>query len=203
VKARLAAFEREHRAYDGAEGKVEAADAQLHAAQSRVHQRDAEQNEALQALATALVPDGQPRANPFAAFGASPAAITRLPVTDKLKAMHTLVAAVQRHKGLSKSTLQAAQATEQALVPIDKLAASVRDARHTRDAIGQNWKAALATLKRATRAAADDGAPHLYATLFDRPARSNGKAAKSAPTPTPVPVASPAPSASPAPNAAA
>ncbi len=57
------------------------------------------------------------------------------------------------------------------------------------------WATALAALKRGARAAADDGAPTLYAALFDRPGRSNGKASRSKPEPVPPP-------APPTPNAA-
>jgi hypothetical protein len=48
--------------------------------------------------------------------------------------------------------------------------------------------------------AADDGAPTLYATLFDRPARTNAKNHKPAPAPapTPSPVVTPTPQPEPA-----
>ena len=84
---------------------------------------------------------------------------------------------------------------EQELARIDTLHGAVREARHTRDAVAQTWATDLAALKRGARAAADDGAPHLYPTLFDRPSRTNGKSAK----PAPAPVAPPAPA--PMPNA--
>jgi hypothetical protein len=192
VKARLAAFERAHGAYGAAQRKVDAAEGQLSAAQSRLSERDAVQDEAVETLARALVADGQPRVNPFATFGAAaPTAIMRLPIMEETKAIHALVAAVQRNKKLSKPTLQAAQAldkavhaVEQALQPLDALDAAVRAARHTRDAIGQTWDTALAALKRGARAAADDGAPQLYATLFDRPSRPVAKNGKPAPPPT-------------------
>ena len=118
--------------------------------------------------------------------------------------MGQLVAAVQRKNNASKATLQAAQAlekaagaVEQALIPIEKLQAVVRDTRHTRDAVSQSWESTLAALKRGARAAAEDGAPQLYATLFGRPNNhrnnKNGKPAAPAeatPAPTP-PVAAP------------
>ena len=195
VKARLAAFERAHRAYADAQQKVDNAEAQLSAAQGRLGERDAVQDEAVEALAVALVADGQPRLNPFAAFAApAPTAIMRLPVADETKAVHALVSAVQRNKSVTKPTLQAAQdldkaacAVEQALAPLAALEAAVRTARHTRDAVGQTWETALAALKRGARAASDDGAPQLYATLFERPTRptNNGKS-------TPAPTAAPA-----------
>ena len=75
---------------------------------------------------------------------------------------------------------------------MEKLQTAVRDARHTREAVAQTWANALAGLKRGARAAVDEGAPLLYATLFDRPHRPNGKSAKSAPPPTPEPAPQPA-----------
>ncbi|MFI5366608.1 MAG: hypothetical protein ACHQ4J_13400 [Candidatus Binatia bacterium] len=206
VKARLAAFEGAHRSYAEAQHKVDAAEAQLHAAQAKLGQCDVSQNEALEMLARSLIFDGQPRTNPFAAFGPLiPSKAMSLPIADKAKAVHQLVAAVQRSKGASKTTLQAAQAAEkaanaleQALVPVEKLQAVARDTRHTRDAVAQSWESTLAALKRGARAAADDGAPQLYATLFGRTNHRNGKNGKTAPaevTPVATPPA-PAPTAS-------
>jgi hypothetical protein len=87
-----------------------------------------------------------------------------------------------------QSVDKAVRAVEQALLPLDKLDTTLRDARHTRDAVGQTSDAALAVLKRGARAASDDGAPQLYTTLFDRPGRPATKNGKSAPvTPSPQP----------------
>jgi hypothetical protein len=92
--------------------------------------------------------------------------------------VHQLVAAILRSKGVSTETNQAAQAAdkaacavEEALAPIAKLEKTVADARRTRDAIAKVWESALAALRRGARAAADDGAPDLYPTLFRTPAR--------------------------------
>jgi hypothetical protein len=209
IKARLAAFEHTHRTFSSTHDKVHAAEAHLSAAQTQLGELDADQDEAVDALARALIVDGQPRQNPFAAFGPlAPGKLMALPVFEEAKAIHQLVAAVQRAKGLSKPTLQATQATEkaaraveQALVQIEKLEQAVREARLTRDAVSLTWAVALAALKRGARAAADDGAPNLYATLFDRPSRSNGKSSKPTPAPTPAPAPAAAPP--PAPNGAA
>jgi hypothetical protein len=195
VKDRLVAFERAQRAYNDAQRKVDAVEVELTAAQRGLSACDAAQDAAVEVLARALVGDGQPRSKPFAAFGPlSPAAILRLPVADQAKALTALVAAVQCNKTVSKSALQiardvekAARAVEQALVPIDKLTATLREARRTRDASGANWDTGFGTLKRGARAAADDGAPQLYSILFERPTRGNGKNGKRQPTPAPTP----------------
>ena len=174
VKGRLGRFERAHRAYVAAQRKVDAAESQLRSAQARLAECDAVQDEAVETLARALVADGQPRGNPFEAFGApAPGTLTRLVFAEEAEAVHALVAAAQRSKGVSKATLQAAQTADkaarvvvQALAPVAKLQDTVRDARRTRDAVAQGWESTLAALKRGARAAADEGAPDLYPTLF-------------------------------------
>ena len=72
-----------------------------------------------------------------------------------------------------------------------KAQAAGREARHARGDAAQAWETALAGLKRGARAALDDGAPHLYVTLFERPGMPSPRKAK--PTPTPAPPAPPAP----------
>ena len=110
VKGRLGRFERAHRAYVAAQRKVDAAESQLRSAQARLAECDAVQDEAVETLARALVADGQPRGNPFEAFGApAPGTLTRLVFAEEAEAVHALVATVQRSKGVSKATLQAAQ----------------------------------------------------------------------------------------------
>lgn len=200
VKARLAAFTSAHRSYAEAQHKVDAAEAQLHVAQAKLGECDVAQDETLETLARSLIFDGQSRTSPFAAFGAlTPSKTMSLPIADKAKAVHQLVAAVQRSKGVIKTTLQATQAAEkaataldQALVPVEKLQAVVRDTRHTRDAVAQGWESTLAALKRGARAAADDGAQQLYATLIGRTNHrnnKNGKPAAAAVTPVATPPA--------------
>jgi hypothetical protein len=183
VKARLGRFERVHQQYVNAQRKVDVAESQLRTVQARLAECDAVQDEAVETLARALVADGQPRGNPFDVFGApAPGTLTRLPFAEEAQAVHQLVAVVQRSKTVSKATIQAAQAAdkaarvvEQALAPVAKLQESVRDARRMRDAVGQGWESALAALRRGTRAAADEGAPELDATLFPPVVRATTK----------------------------
>jgi len=210
IKPRLTAFEHAQRSVRVAHEKVLAAEKRLNAARARLGELDVDQGEAVELLAGTLIVDGQPRTHPFAAFGApSPGALMGLRPAEKVKAVRHLVGAVQRAKGVSKPTLQALQAAqktaaaiEQELASMDKLQGAVRDARHTCDAAVQTWLTALAALKRGARAAADDGAATLYATLFDRPGRTNSKSAKPAPTPEPAPAPDPPPPTPPAANAA-
>jgi hypothetical protein len=183
VKDRLARFERVHRTYVTAQRRVDAAETALRAAQARLAECDAIQDEAVEILARALVADGQPRGNPFDTFGApAPGTLMRLPFTEETEAVHRLVAAIQRSKGASPATLEAAQAGDkaaaavaQAMAPVEKLQEGVRDARRTRDAVAQGWESALAALRRGARAAADEGAPDLYPTLFPAVGRTTTK----------------------------
>jgi len=192
VKARLTAFTAAQHHYAAAQRKVEAVEARQQAALAC----DAAQDDAVEALARALVAAGQPRRNPFAAFGMpAPSAIKKIPFADEAQAIHALVAAVQRNKTVGKATLQAAQAAEDAsqkleavLPSMDKLEVTLQHTRRTRDGIGHTWDTALAALKRGARAAADDGAPNLYAALFGRLSRPNKR---TRPASTPAPPAPP------------
>ncbi len=195
IKPRFTAFENAQRALSAAHEKVLAAEHNLGAEHDRLGELDLEQRKAIDALAAALIVEGAPRKNPFTSFGGrSPSALLTLGESEAGKAIQQLVAAVQHGKNVSKPALQAATAVhktaaavEQRRLQIDKLQGVLREARHNRDATAQAWAVALAALKRGARAAADDGAPALYAALFDRPTRSNGKAVRPAPVPSPAP----------------
>jgi len=146
VKDRLGRFERVHRTFVNAQKKVERRRVQLNAAQARLAECDAVQDEAVDTLARALIADGEPRGNPFDPFGRpAPGTLMRLPFAEEAAAVHKLVAAVQRSKDVSKATIQAAQAAdktagvvEEALGRSAKLQDTVRDARRTRDASGRD-----------------------------------------------------------------
>jgi hypothetical protein len=195
IKPRLTRFIDAHRSFIGAQRKVEVLEAELRDIQAQLALLDAEQDEAVENLARALVFEGQPRTNPFAAFGAdSPSVVKKLTYAEEATVIHQLAATVQRAKAVTQASRDAAQAAERAaqavqaaLAPAEKLEAALSKARHKREAVGERWDAALAALKTGARFAADEGAPQLYGTLFGRlgrPTRRNGKA-KAAPAPTP------------------
>ncbi len=194
VTARLTAFASAHRAYADAQRAVETAEVQLRTGQAQLAQRDAEQDEAVEELARALVVGGQPRSNPFAAVGgAAPSAVKLMPVADEARAIHKLAAAVQADPALGKPAQRAAQLADEAaqkveveLATVDKLQAGLRAARDARATAGTSWDAALQALKRGSRAAADDGAPGLYKALFGH-TRAKKKASAPAPAPLPTP----------------
>jgi hypothetical protein len=191
VKDRLQRFAEVHKSYASAARKVDAAESELAAALARVEKLDAVQDHALEQLALALANDGQPRKNPFAAFGAdSPSVIANAGFGDEADEIQRLVATVVRSKGVSGATIQAAQAADksaravqQACVAITRLEQAVLEARRKRDAIAKVWQSALAAHRRGARAAADDGAPDLYPTLFRTPTRAKSTT-KTTETPT-------------------
>ncbi len=183
IKRRLDTFAAAHRRYVSVQSKVDAIDTQVRVAQARVAANDAAQEAAIEALARALVFGGQPRRNPFAAFGADcPFALKKLAPADAASALHRLVAAVERQRPTVAATADAAQAAEKAaravdaaLQTVDELQQLARRARQRRDAVGDTWDESLAALKRGARAAVDDGAPGLYAALFGRFTRPTRK----------------------------
>ena len=216
IKDRLAAFDRAHQGYADAHAQLLQAETALKTAQAEFR---TEQQGVVDGLARALLADGQPLRDPFAGFGAATTgALMHMPPGEAVKALPQLIATVRRSKTLGKVTLQALPAAEkathamdQAATRMDDLRTAAHSAHATRDAVAQKWEAALAALKRGARAAADDGAPTLYATLFERPGRTNGKNHKTAqpaaplaaPPAAPQPTATPGPSPTPPPEPAA
>lgn len=174
LEARLNAFAATHRSYGEAQAKVDEVDAQLRAAVIRLAQLDADQDDAVEALALCLANEGEPRGNPFASFNAeAPGRLKALAVADEAREIHTLVAAVLRGKSLAQATRDAAQAAEQAalqveaaLPPLEALRGNLNAARQQRDAIAHSWDTDFSNLRRWTRATADIEAPGLYTKLF-------------------------------------
>ena len=152
-----------------------------------------------------------PLRNPFVGFGAmTTGTLMRPPPGEAMRALPQLIVTIRRSKTLGKSTLQAlptaekaTRAMDQAVTRINELRTAVHNAHATRDAVAQIWEAALGALKRGARAAADDGAPTLYATLLERPSRTNGKNHKSVPPAAPQPSVTPSPNPPPPPEPAA
>ncbi|MEO7328736.1 MAG: hypothetical protein ABI193_09175, partial [Minicystis sp.] len=132
--------------------------------------------ESVLALAAGLPADGLPRVNPFKPLGApAPAALCALGYGEEARAVLALEKAVLKHKGASKGSLAAAKTAgkaalgvQAALAGIPKLEKARTNAITQRDALAQGWETAFAALKRAARAAADEGQGGLYAALFER-----------------------------------
>lgn len=174
IERRLAAFVRAHRAYLAAQRQVQAVEAQERVGRLRLATRITAHGVAIDGLVRALVGDGASRINPFAALHrAPPSAIKRWSAAEQVQAIRELAGTVKRRARLSAGTRQAVLNAESAARAVDAALKSLRrvrnaldDTRRARDQIGATWKSALAALKRGARAAADDGAPHLHATLF-------------------------------------
>ena len=104
-----------------------------------------------------------------------------------------MLAALLHWNEAAQAADKAAIVVEETLAPVAKLQDSVRHARRMRDALGQGWESALAALRRGAHAAADEGAPDLYAALFP-PTRATTKSKapeEQVPTATEPPTAAP------------
>ena len=183
IAARLAGFQKAHSSYGTADAVVKKAGEALQKQQARVAEADVDQDSAVGDLAIALPADGLPRLNPFKPLGApAPSTLQALGYADEAKVVLALEAAVLKYKNVSKGSIAAARAAGKAalrvqaeLSAIPKLEKARTDAMTRRDALAQPWETAFAGLKRAARAAEDDGAKGLYGALFGR--------AKAAPKP--------------------
>lgn len=197
VSARLSAFSEAQGKLADAQRKVEQTEEWFEAAKVRLSQVDADCDEAVEVLACELIRDREPRGNPFANLVAeSPSAIKVMPPADEVRAVRELVTAVEHRKGLSRATIEAAKRAadaaeklEAAAGPVEALRAQLDAARQMREVIAREWKQALGGLRRGARAAADEGAPNLYAALFETDA-SSPKRTKPVPQPAeqPTPV---------------
>jgi hypothetical protein len=174
IKKRWANFVLAHKAFSAAEKDVLAATKSLHDAEHVMAEADADQDHAVEVLASALVASGLPRANPFKPLGfASPSAIEKLPTSDETKEVHRLARAVRARKGVSKDALTAAKDLDSKATLVEKATAALPALEKTekaafarRTALGRPWATAFAKLKRAAETA-DDDAPGLFAALFE------------------------------------
>ncbi len=176
VANRLAAFTEAQAAYAAAQRVVDDIQTRINTELAKLADEDAALEIALDKLVLALLMDRQPRLSPFAAFGApSPSALMRVAYDEKPKGLRKLIGAIHRDETLSQASHDAAtaveaavQVLEEALAPILTLQEELVAARSDRDAFGERWDEALASLKRGAQAGVDEGAPGLYAALFER-----------------------------------
>jgi hypothetical protein len=189
IKTRLFALARVHVQLLRAQKTLAAEEARLAAATEATAETDLDQDAAVEALANALVADGQPRKNPFQGLSVgAPAAVRHSPYADQAQAIEKLAKALQKRtlSPASRKALKAAQqAARRVLAALDKRAlaeARVDDARERRDALVLPWTRAFSALKRAARAAADDGHAGLFDALFstDKPRAKKPRAKKPA-----------------------
>jgi hypothetical protein len=200
VAARLAAFVEANRTLVDAERKIDEAEGKLAAGRLQLAQRGADHDDAVELLARRLVNDGQPRTNPFSAFGSvAPGDIRRMGPPEAVRATRALIAAMQRGNHLSPPTAKAVQQLEHAtgqvevmLAPVEQLSADLRAARQACKVVARTWAKKLAALRREARTASDEGAPDLYGALFTtgmpaKKAKSSRPAAVAPEVPAPEP----------------
>jgi len=184
VKTSFDAFAEVHRSYTEAQRTVDTMEQALEERQAQTAQLDADQDDALEALAVSLVNDGEPRTRPFGRFAnQSPARLKGLPLDEEVKGIQALVTALQREKALSPATqaaaqtaLAAAQKVETALPPLLERRSQLKAARSVRDTIAQKWDTYLSALRLAVRGAAATAVPGMYTALFGRGTRPSKKA---------------------------
>ena len=191
VKARLAHFAAAHRALSKAQQALDAAESTLSARRERVAERDVDQDDCIDRVASALIGDGLPRVNPFKALSASsPTTLKSLGYAAEAKALAALTARARKRKDLSTRTLatltaaeKAAKAVTAALAAVEPAKRKSDGARTRRDALVQPWETSFASLKRGARAAEDEGSVGLFAALFERTAAPKKPAKKKPATP--------------------
>lgn len=174
VKAKLQAFAAAHKLFKSLQGAVAAAEDALASHRATVAEADVDQDEAVFALANALVGDGFERTKPFKGLSKlAPSALAELGYTKEAKEATALAKKViankkcgKASKDAAKALLKASSAVVKSLEPLSKWDAVYRAALSRRDAVAQQWTTALAALRRASLAAADDGHKHIYRALF-------------------------------------
>ncbi len=200
IRARLSSFAETHRSYCAAQRKVDEAERQRLATDQRLEQLDTAQIKAIEALAVALVNEGEPRSNPFERFTTcAPGQMKKLLYVDEVKAVREIVAAVNDNKSLLPATkalgdtaARAADALEAALPELDASERNLETARQMRDPLERDWDSSYAVLRSITRTIGKAEAPGLFGKLFGHTLRNTHKAsADTQPPPNPAP--SPAP----------
>jgi hypothetical protein len=175
VKAKLKAFADAHKLFKSLQGAVAAAENALASHRSTVAEADVDQDDAVFDLANKLVADGFERARPFKGLSThSPSKLAELGYTKEAKEATALAKKViaskkcgKPSKDAAKRLLKASAAVVKALEPLSKWDAVYRAALTRRDAVAQQWATTLASLRRASIAAADDGHKHIYRALFE------------------------------------
>lgn len=189
LKKRLTEFTRVHVALVKAQRTVQTAEDKHAALLDVLAEHDVDQDAGVDALAVALIAEGQPRLQPFKGLGvASPSEVRREPFVAEARTILKLATRLSKRKltPATKSALKKVTDSAKRVIAADERASAaetaVRDAREKRDALILPWSRAFVTLKRAARVADDDGAKGLYPALFHAAAAKPRKA-KPAPAP--------------------
>lgn len=186
VVAKLADFQSNQQAYADTQRALDIARREEQAANSAVASLVADADDALEVLVARLIGDGQPRNAPLEGYGTHiPSTLKSLRLRDKSVAYGKLAGAVRADTTRSAACHEAADrldamatAMMDAVLRIAPLESRVRDALTARDAAAASWYEVLARLRRAVRAAEDDGATGLDEALFGHMTKKTGRKAK-------------------------
>ncbi|WP_157068984.1 hypothetical protein [Sandaracinus amylolyticus] len=173
VKKRLDAFAKLQRELSKAHAGAQKAIASHTAQERKVGEADDAQDAGVEALASALVGAGAPRAKPFQGYSdLTPAALAKLPQEKQARAVIALAGKCAKHpdarvKKAAAAARAAAEKVLAAIAPLTGLERAKASAIAARDAIGTRWEKAFSAVKRGAKSAEDDGAPGLHAALFE------------------------------------
>lgn len=176
---KVAAFRKSHAALTRAEDAVAAAEAKLATAQRAVAEADNDHDDAVAALAAALITAGQPRLNPFRKLSKyAPVRMQQLGYGLEAEALLELSGKARKVRGVNPAVLAASREAERvarallgALESVARAEERVQAARARRDELTQPWETSLESLRRAARDADKAGAAGLYDALFRPSAR--------------------------------
>jgi hypothetical protein len=189
VKKKLDALRAVQKDYEAAHTAAGKAVAALVAQERVLGGLDEAQDASIETWAAARVGAGAKRTQPFGDIGGpAPSNIQRMDTLKEAALIGKLAAKDKKHSDARvKKTAAAADAAAKAVIAATKPIAGLARARNAaiaaRDAIGPRWEKAFSALKRAARAAEDDGATGLFVALFDAPSRAPKKKAPPAPQP--------------------
>ena len=173
VAKRFGFFERIHIDYRKANEKSAKAVAALASAERKVGELDVTQDERLEAFAVARIAAGAPRVNPISEYKVGSVSVVKgMGHESEAKVLLKIAAKAKNHPdaGVKKAAAameKGANAVLAAAKPIPDLIKARDAAMRARDAKGPGWEKAFAALKRAVRAAEDEGAAGLFAALFE------------------------------------
>ena len=180
VKKQLNALRSVNGAYEKTHKGATEASKRLANAEARVGELDATQDASLDRYAAAYVAQGASRTKPLAEYKAGSVTDIKTMATEKeAKLLLKLATKGKAHQdaGIKRAATQmekAAKAVLAAKKPIEGLIEKRSEAIAARDALAPRWEKAFATLKRAVRAAEDEGATGLFEALFEVTEDSRG-----------------------------
>lgn len=173
VKKAFDAMRAAHAAYDKAHSAASLAAERLAKAEGQLGELDVTQDASVDGFAVAHVTAGASRTKPLAEYKAgSVSDIKGMPVEKEAQLVIKLATKGKAHPdaGVKRAAAvmeKAAKAVLAGAKRIEPLVEKRNQAIAARDALAPRWEKAFASLKRAVRAAEDEGAHGLFAALFE------------------------------------